>query len=136
MAWRQSDSGASVSMKLDNIHGPQKVTSSRVFNEYITRLDGLVNGHGPRLLTEGKKVIVTVDLDDDDGSIKKEAKEAFIEQAKSIGQFDNAQWVKQLINGLKQTGVQGVDHITEGDRPVTMNEVKQLIQMLVNLISK
>lgn len=124
-------------MKLNSIHRPAKVTPNRVFNEYITRLDALINGEGPRLLTEGKKVIVTVDLDDDDESaIKKEAKEAFIEQAKSIGQFDNAQWVKQLINGLKQTGVQGANHIAEGDRPVTMNEMKQLIQMLVNLISK
>lgn len=124
-------------MKLNAIHRPAKVTPNRVFNEYVARLDELINGNGPRLLTEGKKVVVTVDLDDDDGStIKNEAKKEFIEQAKSIGQFDNAQWVKQLINGLKQTGVQGVTHIAEGDRPVTMNEVKQLIQMLVNLISK
>lgn len=124
-------------MKLNDIHKPLKVTPSRVFNEYMSRLDRLINGDGPHLLTEGKKVVVTVDLDDEDGStIKNEAKAEFIEQAKSIGQFDNAQWVKQLINGLKQTGVQGVQHIAEGDRPVTMGEVRQLIQLLVNLISK
>lgn len=123
-------------MKLDNIHGPQKVTSSRIFNEYMARLDNLVN-NGSRLLMEAKKIVVTTEIiDDEDGTIKKEAKEEFIEQAKNIGQFDNAQWVKQLINGLKQTGVQGINHIAEGDRPVTMNEVKQLIQMLVTLISK
>lgn len=124
-------------MRLDDIHKPVKATQSRVFNEYVARLDALINGRSSRLLTEGKKVVVTVDLDDDgETGLKKEAKEQFIEQAKSIGQFDNVEWLKHLVNGMKQAGVQGVSQITEGDRPVTMGEVKQLIQMLVNLISK
>lgn len=123
-------------MKLNDIPNQNRVTG-RVLNEYLSRLRGLMSPKGSRLLNEGKKVVVTVDLDDDgETGIKKEAKEQFIEQAKSIGQFDNVEWLKQLVNGMKQAGVQGVSQITEGDRPVTMNEVKQLIQMLVNLISK
>lgn len=122
-------------MKLDSIHQPRRI--NKIFNEYIERLGGLLHQRQSKLLTEGKKVVVTVDLDDDsETGIKKEAKAQFIEQAKNIGQFDNAEWLKQLINGMKQAGVQGVSQITEGDRPVTMNEIKHLIQMLVNLISK
>lgn len=122
-------------MKLDSIHKPRRV--DKVFNEYVERLEGLLHQRQSKLLTEGKKVVVTVDLDDDgETGLKKEAKTQFIEQAKNIGQFDNVEWLKHLINGMKQAGVQGVSQITEGDRPVTMNEIQSLIQMLVNLISK
>jgi hypothetical protein len=123
-------------MKLDDIHKSSRV-QNRVFNEYVQQLGQLLNPKrgGRKLIAEGKKIVVTVDLDDD-GTIKKEAKEQFIEQAKSIGQFDNADWLKQLINGMKQAGVQGVSQISEGDRPVTMNEIRKLVSMMVALISK
>lgn len=124
-------------MKLNKLHQSCRI-QNRVFNEYVQQLTGLLNPNrgGRKLLTEGKKVVVTVDLDDDDTTIKKEAKEQFIEQAKNIGQFDNTEWLKQLINGMKQAGVQGVSQISEGDRPVTMNEIRKLVSMLVTLISK
>lgn len=125
-------------MKLDKIHQSSRI-QNRVFNEYVSQLGQLLNPKrgGRKLLTEGKKIVVTVDLDDEDGTtIKKEAKEQFIEQAKNIGQFDNTEWLKQLINGMKQAGVQGVNQISEGDRPVTMNEIRKLVSMLVTLISK
>jgi 5S rRNA maturation endonuclease (ribonuclease M5) len=122
-------------MKLDKIYQSKQ---NRVFVEYVQQLGQLLNPRkdGRKLLTEGKKIVVTVDLDDEGTTIKKEAKEQFIEQAKNIGQFDNSEWLKQLINGMKQAGVQGVSQISEGDRPVTMNEVRKLISMLVTLISK
>lgn len=122
-------------MKLDKIYQSGKV-QNRVFNEYVQQLGQLLNPNrgGRKLLMEGKKVVVTVDLDDD--TITKEAKDQFVEEAKSIGQFNNAEWLKQLINGMKQAGVQGVGQISEGDRPVTMNEIRKLVTMLVALVSK
>jgi hypothetical protein len=122
-------------MKLNKIHQSARI-QNRVFNEYVSQLGQLLNPRkdGRKLLMEGKKVVVTVDLDDD--SITKEAKDQFVEEAKNIGQFNNTEWLKQLINGMKQAGVQGVNHITEGDRPVTMNEIRKLVSMLVTLISK
>ena len=124
-------------MKLDKIHKSVRV-NNRVFLEYVQQIGQLLNprrGDGRKLITEGKKVVVTVDLDDE-GTITKEAKEEFIEQAKNIGQFDNAEWLKQLINGMKQAGVQGVGQIAESERPVTMGEIRKLVEMLVALVSK
>ena len=124
-------------MKLDKIHQSTRI-QNRVFNEYVSQLGQLLNPRrgGRKVLSEGKKVVVTVDLDGDDTTITKEAKEEFISKAKSIGQFDNAEWLKQLINGMKQAGVQGVGQISESDRPVTMGEIRKLVEMLVTLISK
>lgn len=121
-------------MKLNKIHESSRITN-KVLNEYLSQLRKLMNPKGG-LLTEGKKVIVTIE-DDDEGTIKKEAKEQFIEQAKNIGQFDNTEWLKQLLNGMKQAGIQGVNsQIAESDRPVTMGEIRKLVEMLVSLISK
>lgn len=120
-------------MKLDKLHahGPKR---NVVFLEYISKLKKL-NNREQQLLTEGKRVVVTTEIIDDDEE-QKLAKQQFIEQAENIGKFDDAGWVKQVINGLKQAGVQGINSISESERPVTAGEVRQLIEALVKLVSK
>jgi len=105
-------------------------------------LESYLNGlskklFGKKLLMEGKRVVVTTEIiDDDDVKITKEAKEEFIEKAKEIGNFDDSEWIGHIVNGLKQAGVQGMGHIAEDDKPVSNKDVRQLISLLVNLISK
>ncbi|MHA2063651.1 MAG: hypothetical protein ACXABY_04625 [Candidatus Thorarchaeota archaeon] len=122
-------------MKLNRLHFESDID---VLREYISELRKLRNNH-KGLLTEGKRVIVTTEIvdDDEDGvKITKEAKNEFIEKAKEIGSFDSAEWVNKLTNGLKQVGVQGLQPIKEEERPVTNKEIVQLISALVDLISK
>jgi uncharacterized linocin/CFP29 family protein len=121
-------------VKLDNLHatGPKR---NQVFLEYVMKLKKLARGG--QVLTEGKKVVVTTEIiDDDEPGIKQEAREQFVEQAKEIGKFHDAAWVKQLLNGMKQAGIHGVNSISEGERPVTQTEIRQLIDALIQLISK
>lgn len=119
-------------MRLDHLFQP---TDKEVLDSYLTSLRKLTRR---RYLAEGKKVIVTTEIvDDDDESVKisKEAKEEFVQKAKAIGEFQNPDWVKQVVNGLKQVGVQGVSSISEAERPITNQEIKQLITLLIDLVS-
>lgn len=140
-------------MKLESLYRPSNL---RVLNEYNNKLYKLL--YPPKLLNEGKRVIVTTEIiDDDDGirinnndkeiqtkpraihdgsgiKIGKDNIDEFILKAKEIGNFDDPEWVKQVINGLKQAGVQGVNHINENDKPITNKEVKKLIELLINLV--
>lgn len=128
-------------MKLEKLfnHGPKR---NVIFLEYISRLKKLCEQESTleqlaqQVLTEGKRVVVTTEIIDDDEEKKEQAKQQFIEQAQNIGKFDDSGWVKQVINGLKQAGVQGVNSIAESERPVTAGQVRQLIEALVQLISK
>lgn len=107
-----------------------------VFESYLRKLENLRYSNN-KLLQESKRVVVTteiIDDDEDDVKITKEAKNKFIEKAKEIGDFDNADWMKQIVNGLKQAGVQGCKPIAEDDRPVTNKDIKNLIGLLINLI--
>lgn len=88
-------------MRLESLYYSR---DTRVLNEYLTRLRNTLRKG--QVITEGKRVVVTTEIIDDDDGVKvtKEAREEFINKAKSIGQFDNPGWVRQIINGLKQTG--------------------------------
>lgn len=121
-------------MKLSSLHVDRD--DKIILENYLRKLRGLFYSNS-RMLTEGKRVVVTTEIidDDDDGiKITKEAKNEFLEKAKEIGDFSNADWVKQIVNGLKQVGVQGCQPIAEEDHPVTNKEIKQLVGMLINLI--
>lgn len=133
-------------MKLFDLH-----SDNHAFDEYVGRLKILLRKYQPKTLTEGKKIVVTTEIIDeeeprnsnmtrertiDDGSgISSTAREEFITKAKSIGNFNNPEWVGQMVNGLKQAGVQGLQPLAEDDKPVTNKEIKDLIGLLINLIS-
>lgn len=118
-------------MKLKRLHS----SDYEVFLEYFNKLKRLVNAKKNRkLLSEGKRVIVTTEIIDDDDDDPK-VKEELITKAKEIGSYDNPEWTKQVINGLKQAGVQGIDQIPDDDRPVTNREIKKVIDLLINLIN-
>ena len=122
-------------MKLNSLHADPN--DKTILENYVRKLRHLFYSNN-RMLTEGKRVIVTTEIidDDEDGiKITKEAKNEFIEKAKEIGEFGNVEWVKQIVNGLKQVGVQGCQPIAEDDRPVSNKEIKQLIGLLINLVS-
>lgn len=123
-------------MKLNSLH--TDLDDKIVLENYVRKLRGLFYSNN-KMLTEGKRIIVTTEIidDDDDDNIKitKEAKNEFVEKAKEIGDFGNPDWVKQIVNGLKQVGVQGCQPIAEDDRPVTNKEIKQLVGLLINLIT-
>ena len=122
-------------MKLENLYHTKDI---RILNEYLSKLQKLL--HSKKLLNEGKRVVVTTEIiddddDDDDGvKISKGNKDEFINKAKAIGNFEDPSWMKQVINGLKQTGVQGVTHINDDDRPITNKEIRSLIELLISLI--
>lgn len=120
-------------MKLDQLYGGQR-SQNRVFREYVERLKNLAKK--PQILAEGKRVVVTTEIiDDDEDGPNKEAKEKFINQAQQIGQFGDPEWVKQLVNGMKQAGIHGVNGIAPESRPVTVAEVRELINLLIELIN-
>jgi hypothetical protein len=152
-------------MKLNKLYnyGPKR---NKIFLEYISKLKKLslqentLEKLANQVLNEGKRVVVTTEIIDDDEpkqtvrnveeprpatcsgggvGLDSDAKQQFIEQARSIGKFDNPEWIRQVINGLKQAGAQGVSNlssISESERPVTAKEVRQLIEALVQLVSK
>lgn len=110
-----------------------------VLRDYLVNLKKLykstLNEH--RILSESKITITIDDTDDKKKSgISVEAKEDFLEKAKALGNFDNADWVNQLLRSMKQAGVQGFNEICEDDRPATSKQIRQLITMLVDLVSK
>ena len=119
-------------MKLSSLHSRTNKNDIRVLKEYLEKLKQLQID--PKSILKESKITITID-DDKDPVISTEAKTQFVERAKSIGQFDNAEWVNQIINGMKQVGVQGFNKITEDEKPVTQKEMKQLVGLLVNLLN-
>jgi hypothetical protein len=121
-------------MRLDNIHNQDIMTPDRmILEQYVKRLKGLL--YSPSgVLTEGKRVVVTTEILDDDDPKTQVAKEEFIEKAKKIGDFDNPEWLERMVNGLKQAGVQGLNEVKEGEQPATTKDFKELIGLLVEYI--
>lgn len=111
----------------------KNIDKNTIFESYCDRLTKLNH----RSITE-KKIIITTEIDDDDDEdkvvINKQARDEFVDKAKQIGQFNNVEWVKQLVNGMKHAGVQGLNPLSDSDRPVTNNEIKQLILLLAKLL--
>ncbi len=122
-------------MKLNELH---KSGDKEILVNYLTRLKNLMSKNSGEYLTESKKIIVTTEIVDDEerNNISPVAREEFVNKAKALGNFTDNTWVNQMINGLKQVGVQGMNQISEDDKPVTNKDIKQLIQMLIDLVSK
>lgn len=96
-------------MKLDRLFN-----SSKVLNEYLDKLRGLSRG---KLLTES-------------------VNEDIIDKAFKAGEFGNPEWLRQLMNGLKQVGVHGLNIIPEDERPVTVKEMRKVIGLLLNMVER
>lgn len=117
-------------MKLNSLYS---VKHKNVLREYLEDLRRLVRQ--PKVLNEAK-ITITIDDDDKKPGISNEAREVFIQQAKEIGKFDDTAWIKDLVNGMKQAGVQGFNHIAEDEKPVSNREIRRLIGLLVDLVSR
>jgi len=112
------------------------------FDEYVEDIKDLMGSSG--VLEEGKKITVTtiIDTDEDEEkidpqvklNIPDEAKNNFMNKAQELGNFDSPAWVEQVVNGLKQAGVQGMNPIEDDEKPVTKKEIMYLISMLIDLI--
>jgi hypothetical protein len=99
-------------MKLDQLFNSSR--KSHVFNEYISELK--------KIVSEDRVLLENVNED-------------IVDQAIAAGNFENPQWTRQLINGLKQVGVHGLN-IPEEDRPITLGEMKKVIVLLLDLIGR
>ena len=119
-------------MKLDRLH---KLTDQDVFRRYLRDLRRLCESRENRKLLSEAKITITID-DDHKVGISQDAKLEFVEKAKALGEFDNREWVNGLIKSMEQAGVQGFHKICEDEKPVTNKQIKQLIGLLVNLVSK
>jgi len=113
-------------MRLKKLHTDDR----EVFLEYLRKLR---SAFGRVVLTEGHKITIEID---DEGGISTSAKNEFVQQAEKLGNFDDPIWVEQLVNGMKQVGVQGMNTIGAEAMPVTRSEVKKLIEALVKLVNK
>lgn len=140
-------------MKLNQLHDDQ---CSKILLEYVNKLKRIMEG--PKVLTEGRKIITTVEIVDDDEpevikqhinpnptdvpqnpplpmlNVPPESKKEFVERAESVGDFNNPQWVNQLISGMKQAGIHGVNDINKDEIPVSRGEFKKLIGLLTGLL--
>lgn len=116
-------------MRLSNLY--RAGNDRLVLKEYLNKLRRATRLSG--VLTEGHKITIEID---DSGSITTDAKENFIKKAEELGNFDDPVWVEQLVNGMKQVGVQGLNKIDGDNSPVTRSEMKKLIGLLVNLLHK
>ena len=119
-------------MKLRHLY---RSSDKDIFLEYIDELRYFILKTDQHIINEAK---ITITIDDDEDNkfkIPKETREKFINGAKELGNFHNPEWLEQLLRGMKQAGVQGVNRITEEDGPVSRSEIKQLIALLVTLIS-
>lgn len=148
-------------MRLNNLHEDRN--SRSVLSQYCKRLQQFMESiNRKRMIVENakpKRVIserkITIEIDDSDETpritaapvvqpsqalstplpISITSKEEFIRKAQAIGDFSDPTWVSQLVNGMKQVGVQGLDRINNEDHPVGRGEIKQLINLLVELVS-
>ena len=87
-------------------------TSNDVLREYLDKLKSVPQ---TKLLTE--------DINED-----------IVDKAIKVGEFGNPFWVKQLMNGLKQVGVHGLNVIPEEDRPITVGEMKKIVGLLLDMV--
>lgn len=123
-------------MKLNNLYEPFKRNNE--YKNYMRKLTNLYESYvkSNRLLSEAK---ITITIDDDNNNYKvglpPNIKNDFIAKAKAIGDFDNKEWVDNLIKSMEQAGVQGFNKICERDTPVTSSQIKQLIELLIELIN-
>ena len=134
-------------MRLNNLHNKRR--DKFIALEYINKLNKLIKP----TLCEGRKIITTVEIVDDEETtqvvqpipsqpqiinptidVSETARNEFIEKAKLLGEFTNPTWVEQVVNGMKQVGVQGLDTVMDGDQPVTRNEMNKFVGLLVDLI--
>lgn len=125
-------------MKLNSLHNDRR--HNVVFENFIRKLKNLLD---KRVLSEGRKIITTVEIVDDDPEptisstkidVPDHTRNEFIEKAKQLGEFENPIWVEQLVNGVKQAGVQGLDTVCDGDQPVSRSDIRKLIDLLVGLV--
>lgn len=121
-------------MKLERLHKPNHTD---VLRQYLRDLRNLYESYAPeykRVLSEAK---ITITIDDDQKiNIDNNARSEFVEKAQKLGQFDNQEWVNNLVKSMEQAGVQGFNKICEDEKPVTTKQVQELIHLLVNLISR
>lgn len=122
-------------MKLSSLYFKTPKRDVEVLKEYLEKLKDLQFRYGRKRVLAEAKITITIDSEEKAQGIPDIAKSQFIEQAKSIGNFENSDWVRQLINGMKQVGVQGFNEITEDEKPVTQREMKTLIGLLINLLN-
>jgi len=138
-------------MRLDLLH--KKPKKAGVLASYLKHLKSLMESTKyNRVLSERK---ITIEIDDSDENPKinsmpvihqspavsnmpsfgTTSKEEFIKKAQAIGDFNDPTWVSQLVNGMKQVGVQGLDHVASESQPVSRNDIKRLIGLLVDLVN-
>lgn len=125
-------------MKLQQLY---KLSENDILRKYLKSLRNLCESRKyRRLLNEAK---ITITIDDVGGNnikpeigITQDAKMEFVEKAKELGEFENEEWLNGLIKSMEQAGVQGFKEICEDEKPVTNKQMRQLISLLVNLISK
>jgi len=136
-------------MRLEDLY---RQSDKGVFLEYSRKLSKFMFNSNPRVINEAR---ITITVDDDavkpsistpppeprvihhhhGSGIPEETKIKFIDGATKLGNFGDAEWVNQLLRGMKQAGVQGFNEIKEDESPVSRAEIRQLIGLLVNLIS-
>jgi len=122
-------------MKLHRLH---KYTDRDVLRCYLRDLRKLCESRENRKLISEAKITITIDDEEKQihhGGISSEAKQNFIEAARAVGDFDNKEWVDSLVRSMEQAGVQGFHKICEDEKPVTNKQVKQLIELLVDLVN-
>lgn len=119
------------------------------FDRYVSRLAKLWESRRrKRQVLLERKIVTTVEIIDDEPDrdpikvdapvvrISEEEKQEFIQKAKSVGEYDNPEWVRQIVNGMKQAGIQGFNEFKETERPVTRAEIQTIIEMLLDLINQ
>ena len=120
-------------MKLESLYSRSNVD---VLREYLSKLRKLKEEFERPVLNEAK---ITITIDDQDNKynvgIPIDARQKFVEQAKNIGNFGDNEWVEQLVNGMKQVGVQGFNNLCEEDKPATNKDIKALVGLLVDLVN-
>lgn len=122
-------------MKLDSLHSVKKKDDIQVLREYLEKLKKLQREHNCKVLNEAKITITIDDNAQDKTQISAQARNKFVEQAREIGNFGDSNWTRQLVNGMKQAGVQGFNEIKEEESPVPRSEIQKLLNLIVGLVS-
>lgn len=98
-------------MKLDQLFNSSR--KSQILDEYLLEL---------KKVSKNRVLLENVNED-------------IVDKAIAAGNFENPQWTRQLINGLKQVGVHGLN-IPDEDRPITLGEMRKVIVLLLDLIGR
>jgi hypothetical protein len=64
--------------------------------------------------------------------IVERVRQDLIEKIDKSMQFGQVAWVEDLINGLKQAGVHGINEIE--DRPVTISEIRKIVSLIMDIV--